>query len=321
MDWAALLQSARGAAGFVQIALASATPLALAALGGLYSERSGVANIALEGKMLFGSLCAVLGTFWSGDPWIGCLLAVAGGVLLALLHFVNCELLDADHVISGAAINILSLGITGFLVFQVFASKSSLQVATLPTLDLSAIAALPVAGPLIDLLLTGMVPLFPLALALAFATRWLLRSTPFGLRVRAAGEDPAVAEARGVDVAGVRLVCLVVCGALAGLAGAQLAVGEIGFFTEKMSAGRGFIALAALIFGRWRPLPVLAACLFFGFADAAAVRLKLQWQLLPDELALTVPFVLTLAVLIVSRAGSGMPAKLGKRRQEIGMRL
>ena len=294
MDWAALLQSARGAAGFVQIALASATPLALAALGGLYSERSGVANIALEGKMLFGSLCAVLGTFWSGDPWIGCLLAVAGGVLLALLRF---------------------------LVFQVFASKSSLQVATLPTLDLSAIAALPVAGPLIDLLLTGMVPLFPLALALAFATRWLLRSTPFGLRVRAAGEDPAVAAARGVDVAGVRLVCLVACGALAGLAGAQLAVGEIGFFTEKMSAGRGFIALAALIFGRWRPLPVLTACLFFGFADAAAVRLKLQWQLLPDELALTVPFVLTLAVLIVSRAGSGMPAMLGKRREGIGMRL
>lgn len=305
-----------GIASFMQIGLASATPLALAALGGLFSERSGIVNIALEGKMLIGALCAVLGTYWSGNPWVGCSLAIAGGLVLAMAHYVNCQILDADHVVSGAAINILALGLTGFIVFGVFGSKSSLQVATLPVIDAGAAAGIPFIGPALDFLFGGMTPLFIFAAATAFIARWVLRSTRFGLRVRAAGEEPEVAAARGVNVAGVRLVCLAISGVLAGLAGAQLALGEVGFFTERMSAGRGFIALAAVIFGRWRPMPVLAACLFFGFAEAAAVRLKLQWQLVPDELAIIIPFVLTLAVLAVSRGASGMPASLGRKRRE-----
>ncbi|HUX07274.1 MAG TPA: ABC transporter permease [Acidobacteriota bacterium] len=307
MDWA----------GFIQIGLASATPLALAALGGLFSERSGIVNIALEGKMLFGALCAVLATYWTGDPWIGCGLAILGGIALATAHFINCQLFDADHVVSGAAINILALGLTGFIVFGVFTSKSSVQVATLPLFDLSNVAGIPLLGPLLDFVFTGMAPLFLFVLFAAAATSWLLRNTPFGLRVRASGEDPAVATARGVNVAGTRFLCLLVSGALAGLAGAQLALGDVGFFTERMSAGRGFIALAAVIFGRWRPLPVLAACLFFGFAEASAVRLKLWWQVMPDELALIIPFALTLAILLVSRGASGMPLSLGRKQEEI----
>ena len=320
MDWAVLLNSLTGSAGFIQLGLAVSTPLILAALGGLFSERSGIVNIALEGMMLTGALCAVLGSFWTGNAWFGCLLAASGGVILALLHFFNCQILDADHVVSGAAINILALGLTGFLVFQVFTSKSSSQAAKLPLLDLSAAEGLPFIGPILDLALTGMAPLFIFALAVAVTTAWLLRSTPFGLRIRSAGEDPAVAESRGVHVTRVRLVCLVICGFLAGLAGAQLTVGQIGFFTEKMTAGRGFIALAALIFGRWRPMTVVAACLFFGFAETAADQLKLQWQLIPDEMAKTVPFLLTLAILLVSRAASGMPAALGRRRMEASPR-
>lgn len=316
MDMAAIVSALEGFSGFVMIALASATPLILAAMGGIFSERSGVVNIALEGKMLFGAMCAVIITFWSGNPWIGCLAAMAGGIALALLHLFNCQYLNAEHVVSGAAINILSLGLTGFLIYQVFESKSSLQVATLPTLDFST-TGIPILGTALNILFTGLAPLFIFAVAVAFFTSWMLKATPFGLRIRAAGEDPGVAESRGVNVAAVRLICLIISGALAGLAGAQLAVGNIGFFTEKMSAGRGFIALAAVIFGRWKPLPVLAACLFFGFADAAALRLKLEWQLVPDELALTIPFVLTLVVLAISRAASGMPQSLGKRAEEI----
>ncbi len=316
MDWNSLLGAAKGISSFAQIALASATPLALAALGGLFSERSGVVNIALEGKMLLGALCAVLGTFWTGDPWLGCALAILAGIALAMVHYLNCQVFDADHVVSGAAINILSIGLTGFIVFGVFTSKSSVQVNTLPTMDLSATTGIPVAGPVLDLLFTGMAPLFLFSLGIALLASWTFRSTPFGLRIRAVGENPAVATARGIDVAGIRLICLAVSGALAGLAGAQLAIGEIGFFTEKMSAGRGFIALAAVIFGRWRPLPVLGACLFFGFAGELAVRLKLHWQAVPDELALTIPFVLTIAVLIISKAASGMPTGLGKKKAE-----
>ncbi len=320
MDWESLLVAAGGLTGFLHIALASSTPLALAALGGLFSERSGVVNIALEGKMLFGALCAVLGTYWTGNPWFGCALAILGGTVLAMVHYLNCQVFDADHVVSGAAINILSLGLTGFIVYGVFTSKSSVQVATLPTVDLSAADAIPVLGKIVNLLFTGMAPLFLFCLGAAFLATWVLSSTPFGLHIRAAGEDPAVAAARGVNVAGVRLACLIISGALAGLAGAQLAVGEIGFFTEKMSAGRGFIALAAVIFGRWRPLPVLGACLFFGFAGELAVRLKLQWQAVPDELAQSIPFILTLAVLLASRAASGMPMGLGRRRSESELR-
>lgn len=321
MDWAALLQSAAGTAAFVQLAFAVSTPLLLAALGGLFSEKSGVVNIALEGKMLFGALCAVLGTYWTGNPWFGCLLAAAGGAALALLHYMNCQILDADHVVSGAAINILSLGMTGFLVYLVFTSKSSEQVAKIPTLDLSGASAIPFLGPAIDLVFSGMAPLFLLGLVVAVASGWLLKATPFGLRVRAVGESPAVAEARGIGVNRVRFICLVICGVLAGLSGAQLTIGQVGFFTEKMSAGRGFIALAALIFGRWRPSWVLAACLFFGFADTAADQLKLQWQLMPDELAKTIPFVLTLAILVLSKAASGMPAALGKKKAETELQV
>jgi ABC-type uncharacterized transport system permease subunit len=298
--------------GFVMIALASSTPLILAAMGGLLSEKSGIVNIALEGKMLFGALMAVAVTFWSGSPWLGCLAAMAAGIILALIHLVNCQFLNADHVVSGAAINIFSLGFTGFLVFQIFGSKSSDQVATLPTLDFGNIDV-PILKEFLNLMFTGMSPLFIFALLIVVGIHRLLQKTSLGLRVRSIGESPAVAEARGVDVLTVRFICLIASGALAGLAGAQLAVGEIGFFTEKMSAGRGFIALAAVIFGRWKPLPVLAACLFFGFADALALRLKLNFQFVPDELAQALPFILTLIVLAVSKAASGMPTSLGQK--------
>ena len=319
MDLVAFVALLKGISGFVMIALARSTPLILAAMGGLFSEKSGVVNIALEGKMLFGALCSVAVTYWTGNPWIGCLAGMAGGILLALLHLLNCQYLNAEHVVSGAAINILSLGLTGFFVFLIFNSKSSVQVATLPSLDFSGVN-IPVAGTMLDLLFGGMVPLFILALFVAVFTSWLFKRTPFGLRIRAVGEDYSVAEARGVNVASTRLICLIISGCLAGLAGAQLAVGNIGFFTEKMSAGRGFIALAAVIFGRWKPLPVLAACLFFGFADAAALRLKLQWQFLPDELAQNIPFVLTIIVLFLSKASSGMPVSLGRKMDANGLR-
>lgn len=247
--------------GFIMIALASSSPLILAAMGGLLSEKSGIVNIALEGKMLFGALLAVSVTFWSGSPWLGCLAAMVGGAALALVHLYNCQFLNADHVVSGAAINIFSIGFTGFLVFQIFGSKSSAQVHTIPNLDFSGVD-IPVVKEILDTIFTDMSPLFLFALATVFAVSYLFRKTATGLRIRSIGESPAVAEARGVDVVNVRMFCLIASGALAGLAGAQLAVGDIGFFTEKMSAGRGFIALAAVIFGRWKPWPVFAACLF-----------------------------------------------------------
>jgi simple sugar transport system permease protein len=312
MDISAMFQALEAAMGFVMIALASATPLMLAALGGLFSEKSGIVNIALEGKILFGAFIATTVTFWTGSPSIGCLAAMAGGMVLAMIHLYACQSLGADHIVSGAAINILAIGLTGFLVFQVFESTSSVQVVTIPSFDLSE-QSVPVIGPVLRLLFNGMAPLFLLAVVFVVAAQWIMTRTPFGLRLRSIGENPDLAVARGINVTLTRILCLLISGALAGLAGAQLAVGDVGFFTEKMSAGRGFIALAAVIFGRWKPLPVALACLFFGFADAAAVRLKLYWQFVPDELARNIPFVLTLLVLLYSKAASGMPSALGRK--------
>lgn len=298
--------------GFLLIVFTSATPLLLAAIGGIWSEKSGIVNIALEGMMLTGSLAAVLVTHWTGNPWLGVVAAAAAGMVLGLLHLYTCQALNAEHVVSGAAINILAIGLTGFFVFRVFSSKSSAQVPILPAIAPN-LSGIPVIGPAIDALFTGLPILFVVAVAAAFGTHWMLRTTPLGLRIRAIGEDPRVAAARGVPIVRVRTLCLIFSGMLAGLAGAHLALGDIGFFTEKMSAGRGFIALAAVIFGRWKPLPTLAACLFFGVAEVAAMRFKLYWQMMPDELALSIPFMLTLLVLFVTRSASGMPTALGRR--------
>jgi ABC-type uncharacterized transport system permease subunit len=264
------------AAFLVLATVRMATPLVLAALGGLYAERSGVMNIALEGLMLAGAFSAAVATHYAGSPWLGLLAALAAGGAVALLLAVASIRLGADPIVSGMAINILFLGLPPLLSGALFDTTGAT-----PPLPRSALLPLP---PMLA------------ACALVPITAYVLRRTRFGLRLRAAGENPRAAAAAGIDVGRVRYLAVTLSGLLAGLAGAYLAIGQSSLFTRNMTAGRGFIALAALVFGGWQPGRTLAACLLFGFAEAVAIQLS-GVPHVPVQLIQTIPYVLTLVVL------------------------
>jgi simple sugar transport system permease protein len=271
-------------------AIRLATPLVLAALGGLYSERSGVINIALEGLLLAGAFTAATVTHYTGSPWIGLLAAVVAGVLTALIHGVACITFKADQVVSGTAINILFIGVPALLSGALFESTGAT-----PQLDQDQL-----------------IPLAPIVLAIVLvpATWYVLNRTPFGLRLRAVGENPEAADTAGVDVARVRYLAVMLSGALAAIGGAYLSIGQSSLFARNMAAGRGFIALAALIFGKWRPVQTMLACLLFGFAEALSIQMQGVSQV-PVQFIQLVPYVLTIVVLAGFIGQSRAPRSLG----------
>jgi ABC-type uncharacterized transport system permease subunit len=252
------------------------TPLILAALGGLYSERGGVINIALEGMMLAGAFTAAVVTFFTHSPWAGLLAAVIAGLVVAALHAVVTINYRADQVVSGAAINILFLGVPALLSGALFESTGA-------TPQLPRDQTLPNT-------------LVYLAFILVAVTAYVIYRTRFGLRLRAVGENPEAAMAAGVSVTRMRYAGVLISGALAALGGAYLSIGQSSLFTRNMTAGRGFIALAALIFGKWDPVGVLLACLFFGFAEAVAIRMQGTVDI-PNQFIQMIPYVLTMVVL------------------------
>lgn len=267
-----------------------AAPLILAAMGGLYSERSGIINIALEGLMLSGAFTAAAVTHFSGSPWVGLLAAMAAGGAVAAIHAVATIRFGADQVVSGTAINILFLGVPALLSGAMFASSGS--TPQLPQ--------------------TQLMPIFPVVLAFLLVplTWFILGRTRFGLRLRSVGENPAAAETAGVNVRSVRFWAVVISGVLAGIGGAYLSIGQSSLFTRNMTAGRGFIALAALIFGKWRPLPTLLACLLFGFAEAVAIQMQ-GVSNIPVQFIQIIPYVLTIVVLAGFIGRSRAPKALG----------
>ena len=272
-----------------------ATPLLLAALGGLYSERSGVINIALEGLMLAGAFTAAVVTHYAGSPWAGLLAGVAAGVAVAAVHAVACIRYKADQVVSGTAINILFLGVPALLSGALFDSTGA--TPQIPRGQLLPYAPVVIAFALVPL------------------TWYVLYRTPFGLRLRAVGENPEAADAAGVRVASIRYAGVLLSGALAAIGGAYLAVGQASLFTRNMTAGRGFIALAALIFGKWRPVQTMLACLLFGFAEAVAIQLQgvrlLSGGQIPVQFIQMFPYVLTMVVLAGFIGLSRAPRALG----------
>ncbi|HEX8706951.1 MAG TPA: ABC transporter permease [Pyrinomonadaceae bacterium] len=273
-----------------------ATPLLLAALGGLFSERSGVINIALEGLMLAGAFTAAAVTHFTGSPWVGLLAGVLAGVAVAGIHAVACIRFRADQVVSGTAINILMLGIPAFVSGALFASTGS--TPQIPQQNLI---------PWTPIVL-GFLVLVPL-------TWYVLYRTPFGLRLRAVGENPEAADAAGINVLGIRYTAVLISGALAALGGAYLSIGQSSLFTRNMTAGRGFIALAALIFGKWRPVQTMLACLLFGFTEAVAIQLqgvKLpSGDEIPNQFIQIIPYLLTIIVLAGFIGLSRAPRALG----------
>jgi len=289
-------------------ALRMATPLILTSLGGLFSERSGVINIALEGILLTGAFASVLVTYYTGDPWAGALAGVFAGMLISLLHAVVSIVFRADQIVSGVAINLLAMGATQFLTWIIWGSSSNS-----PPVAGMAHWRLPEAWGPVARGVSGVIghypPLVYVALASVFVAHVALWRTPFGLRLRATGEHPEAVDTLGISVRKMRFSGVLLSGALAGLGGAFLAL-NTHQFVKNMSAGRGFIALAAMIFGKWNPVGALAACLLFGYAEA--VQMGLQGRDVPTQFVQMIPYVLTMVALVGVIGRSRPPAAIGK---------
>lgn len=277
----------------IQATLRGATPLLFAAMGGLVSERSGVINIGLEGLMLFAAFFAALGDYWTGSPVLGLLIGVLSSVVLALLHVLNTQKFRIDHVVSGVAVNAVAFGGTAFLVARVFGQAGST----------------PEVAELNEWLL------IPLGLAMPVLLHFWLTRTRSGLHVQAVGHDPDKAASMGVDPVRVRTLAILASGALCGFGGAFLSLSYVQGFSESVTAGRGFVALAALILGRWNPIWAGIAAFGFGLFDALQIRLQGESVFgvsPPSEFWSSLPYFLTIVALVAFAKSAKPPAALGK---------
>lgn len=307
--------------------LRNATPLIFAALAGMFSERSGIVNIALEGKILISAFAGASAAYYTGSPWMGLLAGIMGSVIFAQLHAFATVTHNGDHVVSGLAINILAAGLTAAvgnywfsqggntpnLVSRADELNARFEPIVLPFAE--ALADVPVIGGVYSELLSGHYILVYLAFVAVPLCWFVLFRTRFGLRLRATGENPQAVDTAGISVTQVRYLALLACGVLAGFAGVYLAVALTAQFSPNMSAGKGYMALAALIFGKWRPRGALQACLLFGALQAIADRSQgaviLGFEV-PVQLVEALPYILTVVLLggFIGRAVA--PKAIGK---------
>lgn len=301
-------------------AIRIATPLALAAIGGTICERSGVVNIALEGIMLVGAFFGVVITLATGQVWLGVLAAILAGVALAAIHAFASITLRMDQVVSGTALNILALGLTGFLMEVIYGhpgATNGIADQIQPLLNLPANSSggfLATVWYWIDQLFLSFTPIVYIAILVAIVGQWAMYRTRWGLRLRALGEHPRAADTVGVRVIAGRYAAVLISGALGGLAGANLSLEQVGSFSENMTSGRGFIALAANIFGRWTPIGSYLASLLFGFAEALEIKMQSYQNVIhiPVQFFLMLPYVLTVIVLAGFMGRAVGPAEVGK---------
>ena len=285
-----------------------ATPLVLCAMAGLFAERSGIVDIGLEGKMLGAAFAAAAAAALTGSAWMGLVTAMGVSLALAMLHGFACITHRGDHVVSGVAINITVAGLGPVLADAWFRQAGRVPVTgadmRFRSIELpfaQALRDIPVVGPLYADVISGHNLLVYLAALSVPLTAWVVYKTRFGLRLRAVGENPSAVDTAGISVNGMRFRALMITGLLCGIAGAYLSIAQGAGFTRDMSAGKGFLALAALIFGKWRPLPVLFACLLFAFADAIQARLQgVNLPLIgevPTQAIQALPYLLTILLL------------------------
>ncbi|MBJ7554922.1 ABC transporter permease [Marinomonas spartinae] len=283
-------------------------PLILAALAGLFSERAGIVDISLEGKILGSAFAAAAASAVFGSAWIGLIFGIIASVALALIHGFACITHRGDHIVSGVAINTIVAGLTvtlGLHWFNMGGQTPALSGdqrfldITLPFAH--AMQNVPVIGQIYSNLISGHNILVYLAFVMVPVTYWIVYKTRFGLRLRAVGENPHAVDTAGISVTWLRYRAVMMCGILCGVAGAYLSTAHNAGFLKNMSAGQGYMALAALIFGKWRPVPVMFACLLFGFLNAVAVRL--QGVIIPGvgevpvQAIESLPYVLTILLL------------------------
>lgn len=290
-----------------------ATPLIFASVGGVFTERSGVVNIALEGIMIMGAFFAILSMRYIPNPWIAIIIAMIMGVATSLILGVLAIHLRANQVVAGVAINLLTASFASYLLEVVYGRSGQTDpikggLSRSPEI-LKFLNDLPVVG----VLFKGLNPFVYLAFLVVIVSYFVLFKTPFGLRIRAVGEHPKAADTVGIDVYKIRYICVMISGALAGLAGASLSIGAVNMFREGMTSGKGFIALAAMIFGKWHPVGALMACLFFGFAEAIEIQastLGIDW--IPSEFLRILPYVATILVLAGAVGKSVAPKASGE---------
>jgi ABC-type uncharacterized transport system permease subunit len=301
-----------------------ATPLILAALAGLFAERSGVVDVGLEGKMLAGAFAAAATAAVTGSVWLGLLAAILASSGLALLHGFASVTLRGDQVVSGMAINVLAAGLTATLALAWFRMggqtpplPASARFPALPLPGAEWIAQVPVVGRLLVGVVGGHTAPVYLAFALVPVAAFVLWRTRFGLRLRAAGENPAAVDAAGVSVARLRYAGVMIAGVLCGVAGAAVSTAQGAAFATDMTAGRGFIALAALVLANWRPWPVLGTCLLLGLLDAVAIRMQGVpvpglGVAFPVQAVQALPYILTV-VLLAGFVGRAIPPRAAGR--------
>lgn len=296
---------------FLAAAIRIATPLLLAALGGILSERAGVFAVGLEGMMLAGAFAATVGAFLSGSAAAGVGLALLGGAAIGLAVAVVAVRYRADNMVTGLAANILALGLTSYLL-RVAAGGGgrpvAIHLAPLAAWPIPGLAEIPVLGPLLFV----HPPLTYLAVLGCVALTLFLSRTQAGLTLRATGENPEAAFAAGADPLRVRILAVVACGAVAGLGGAVLSLQQVGTFTDGMTGGRGYLALASLIVGRWTPWGAAAACLVFGAAEAFELRLQTFGVPVSSYIVQMAPYLIALAVLAGLGRTSRLPAAIGQ---------
>jgi len=276
--------------------LRMATPLVFAAMGGLLSERSGVINIALEGMMLTGAFFAVAGTHWTGSSWLGAIIGVGAASVAGCIHAFWCITLRGNQIVAGTAINLMAAGLTAFLIQIIWGRAGGTD----------SVSQLPDVFGGVNILIIAAIVLVPLVHFYLFRTKQ-------GLHTMASGESPQAAESVGIDVTRNRYLAVVASGALAGCGGVFLSIGNLSYFTIDMTAGRGFIALAAVIFGGWTPFGAAAAALLFGSAQAVQIQAQATsgFPVSPD-LLVALPYLLTLIAVTGLIRNSPAPAGLGK---------
>ncbi|MDS9467159.1 ABC transporter permease [Paracoccus sp. MBLB3053] len=296
------------------------TPLLLACLAGLYSERAGVFDIGLEGKMLMAAFTAASVAYATGNAWLGLVAGIAGALAMSLIHGLASITFRGNQLISGVAINFLASGLTVLLGQKIFGlggrtpslgGAARFTEITLPFAD--ALRPVPVIGPIYAELISGHTILVYVAFAMVPLTWWVLFRTRFGLRLRAVGENPASVDTAGVSVTRLRYAAVAICGLLCGIAGAYLATGISAGFVKEMTAGRGFIALAALIFAKWRPWSALGATFLFGLLEALANRfpnLDLGIITIPSMFMSALPYILTV-IILAGFVGRAIPPRAG----------
>ena len=294
--------------GIMDATLRVSTPLILAAMAGLFSERSGIIDISLEGKMLASAFAAGSVAAVTGSAWLGLMAGIAVGIVLGLVHGFACITHRGNQVVSGLAINILASGLTVVLGIAWF--RQGGQTPTLSgdarfmPVDLpfaQTLSDVPLIGQLYSEVFSGHNVLVYVAWLVVFGTWWVVYRMRFGLRLRAVGENPLAVDTGGLSVSRLRYSAVMICGALAGIAGTYLSTAQNAAFVREMTAGQGYIALAAMIFGKWRPVPAMLACLMFGFLDAVAIRLQgveiPGFGEVPVQAIQALPYVLTVILL------------------------